>query len=126
MCTFIGIESVAANALIELFERKNKREVSFDTLARYGMRVVRILQEQSEEEVILLLSRKYQINMIENYSDFFEADFSSGGHGVFRLKGEDKQETLKALKEYFRYTMSMQMLNAFTSDDALQELGLCA
>lgn len=126
MYTFIGIESVAANALIELLEKRDEREVSFDTLARYGMRVVRILQEQSEEEVILLLSRKYQINMIENYSDFFEADFSSGGQGVFRLKGEDKQETLKALKQYFRYTMSMQMLNAFTSNDALQELGLCA
>ena len=126
VCTFIGIESVAANALIELLEKRDEREVSFDTLARYGMRVVRILQEQSEEEVILLLSRKYQINMIENYSDFFEADFSSGGQGVFRLKGEDKQETLKALKQYFRYTMSMQMLNAFTSNDALQELGLCA
>lgn len=126
MCTFIGIESVAANALIELLEKRDEREVSFDTLARYGMRVVRILQEQSEEEVILLLSRKYQVNMIENYSDFFEADFFSGGQRVFRLKGENKQETLKALKKYFRLTMSMQMLNAFTSDDALQELGLCA
>lgn len=126
MCTFIGIESVAANALIELLERKDEREVSFDTLVRYGMRVVRVLQEYSDEEVILLLSRKYQINMIENYSDFFEADFSCGGHGVFRLKGEDKQKTLDALKEYFRWTMSIQMLDAFTSDDALQELGLCA
>lgn len=126
MCTFIGIESVAANALIELLEKRDEREVSFDTLARYGMRVVRILQEHSDEEVILLLSRKYQVNMIENYSDFFEADFSSGGQRVFRLKGENKQETLKALKKYFRLTMSMQMLNAFTSDDALQELGLCA
>lgn len=126
MCTFIGIESVAANALIELLERKDEREVSFDTLVRYGMRVVRVLQEHSDEEVILLLSRKYQINMIENYSDFFEADFSCRGHGVFRLKGEDKQKTLDALKEYFRWTMSMRMLDAFTSDDALQELGLCA
>ncbi len=126
MCTFIGIESVAANALIELLEKKDEREVSFETLARYGMRVVRILQECSDEEVILLLSRKYQINMIENYSDFFEADFSRGGQGLNRLKGENKQETLEALKKYFRLTMSMQMLNAFTSEDALQELGLCA
>lgn len=126
MCTFIGIESVAANALIELLDKRGEREVSFDMLARYGMRVVRILQEQSEEEVVLLLSRKYQINMIESYSDFFEADFSSGGQGVFRLKGEDKQETLRALKQYFRNTMSKQILNAFTSNDALQELGLCA
>lgn len=126
MCTFIGIESVAANALIELFEKRDEREISFDTLVRYGMRVVRVLQEHSNEEAVLLLSRKYQINMIENYSDFFEADLSCVGHGVFRLKGEDKQKTLETLKSYFRWTMSMQLLDAFMSEDALQELGVSA
>lgn len=124
MCTFIGIESIAANALIELFEKRNEREVSFDTLVRYGMQVVRILQEKTNNEVILLLSRKYQINMVENYSDFFEVDYSSGGNGVFRLKGTDKQETLQELKEYFRWTLSFQILDALISDDALHVLGV--
>lgn len=124
MCTFIGIESVAANALIELFEKRNETEISFDTLVRYGMQVVRILQEKTNDEIVLLLSRKYQINMVENYSDFFEADFSSDGSGVFRLKGTNKQETLQALKEYFRWTLSIQLLNAFMSDDALHILGV--
>ena len=124
MCTFIGIESVAANALIELLEKRNEREISFDTLVRYGMQVVRILQEKTHAEVVLLLSRKYQINMVENYSDFFEADFSSGSNGVFRLKGADKQETLQALKDFFRWTLSIQILDAFTSDDALHVLGV--
>ena len=124
MCTFIGIESVVANALIELFEKRNEREISFDVLVRYGMQVVRILQEKTHDEVVLLLSRKYQVNMIENYSDFFEADFSSGGSGVFRLKGNNKQETLQALKEYFRWTLSIQILDAFMSDDALNVLGV--
>ncbi len=124
MCTFIGIESVAANALIELLEKQDKREISFDTLVRYGMQVVRILQEETQDDVVLLLSRKYQISMVENYSDFFEADFSSNGDGVFRLKGTDKQETLQALKEHFRWTLSIQLLDAFVSDDALRELGV--
>ena len=124
MCTFIGIESVAANALIELFEKRNETEISFDTLVRYGMQVVRILQEKTNDEIVLLLSRKYQINMVENYSDFFEADFSAGGNGVFRLKGKNKQETLQALKEYFRWTLSIQLLDAFMSDDALHVLGV--
>ncbi len=124
MCTFIGIESVAANALIELLEKRDEREISFDTLVRYGMQVIRILQEKTHDEVVLLLSRKYQINMVENYSDFFEADFSSGGSGMFRLKGADKQKTLQSLKEYFRWTLSIQVLDAFMSDDALHVLGV--
>ncbi len=126
MCTFIGIESVAANALIELFEKKNIREVSFDVLVKYGMGIVRYLEKERQEEVILLFSRKYQISMIENYSDFFEADFFGDGNGVFRLKGNDKTETLLSLKEYFRWTMSTRMINAFLSKEALDELKLAA
>ncbi len=124
MCTFIGIESVAANALIELFEKRNETEISFDTLVRYGMQVVRILQGKTNDEIVLLLSRKYQINMVENYSDFFEADFFADGSGVFRLKETNKQETLQALKEYFRWTLSIQLLDAFMSEDALHVLGV--
>lgn len=127
MCTFIGIESVAANALIELLEKRNEREVSFDMIVRYGTRVARVLQESFNEEPILLLSRKYQINMIENYSDFFEADLSSGGQGVlFRSKGEDKQKIIEALTKNFRCTMGIQLLEAFMSVDALHELGVSA
>ena len=124
MYTFIGIESIAANALIELFEKQNKNEISFDNLVRYGMQVVRVLQEKSNNEVVLLLSRKYQINMLESYSDFFEADYSVGGSGVFRLKKPEQNNTLQDLKEFFRWTLSIQILEAFLSDDALHVLGV--
>lgn len=127
MYTFIGIESIVANALIELFEKRNEREVSFDTIVRYGTRVARVLQENVNEEPVLLFSRKYQINMLENYSDFFEADLAAGGQGTFfRLKGEDKQKTIEALTKNFRCTMGMQLLEAFLSEDALHELGVGA
>lgn len=127
MCTFIGIESVVANALIELLDKRDEREVSFDMLVRYGTRVVRVLQESFGEDPVLLLSRKYQINMIEHYSDFFEADLSYGGQGVFfRLKGEDKQKMIEALTKNFRCTMGMSFLEAFMSEDALHELGVGA
>lgn len=127
MCTFIGIESVVANALIELLDKRDEREVSFDMLVRYGTRVVRVLQESFGEDPVLLLSRKYQINMIEHYSDFFEADLSYGGRGVFfRLKGEDKQKMIEALTKNFRCTMGMSFLEAFMSEDALHELGVGA
>lgn len=124
MCTFIGFESVTANALIELLEKRNELEVSFDTLVRYGTQVVRILQEKSNDDPVLLFSRKYQINMLENYSDFFESDLSYGGQRMFRLKCEDKQKTLHALTTNFRWTMGMPLLEAFMSVDALHELGI--
>lgn len=127
MCTFIGIESVTANALIELLERRNEREVSFDMLVRYGTQVARVLQESFHEEPVLLFSRKYQISMIENYPDFFETDLSCSGQSMlFRLKGEDKQKTIEALTKHFRCTIGMQLLQAFMSVEALHELGVSA
>lgn len=126
MCTFIGIESVAANALIELFEDRQVTEVSFDTLVKYGMRIVRILEKETNEDVILLFSRKYQLSMIENYSEFFEAEFSNDGNGRFKLKGNDPKKTLEKLKLYFRWTMSIKMIEAFLSKEALSELNIAA
>lgn len=121
MCTFIGIECLAANALIEILDKTEKREVSFDTIVRYGMEVVRILQRQTGEEAVLLLSKKYQINMIENYSEFFEVDFSDSNQGIFKLK---EDVSLDDLKNYFRWTMSVRLVDAFVSPEAIRELGV--
>lgn len=35
MCYYIGIEDLAANALIELYDRNETRSVSFKTLTEY-------------------------------------------------------------------------------------------
>ena len=121
MCTFIGIECLAANALIEILEKTNKREVSFDTLVRYGMEVVRVLQQKTGEEAVLLLSKKYQINMIENYSDYFEVDFTTPDEGIFKLKDAI---TLEDLSNYFRWTMSVKLIDAFMAPEAIRELGV--
>lgn len=123
MCTFIGIECLAANALIEILDRTQKREVSFDTIVRYGMEVVRVLQRQTGEEAVLLLSKKYQINMIENYSEFFEVDFGDRNHGIFKLR---ETASLDDLKNYFRWTMSVRLVDAFVSPEAIRELGVYA
>lgn len=123
MCTFIGIECLAANALIEILDRTQKREVSFDTIVRYGMEVVRVLQRQTGDEAVLLLSKKYQINMIENYSEFFEVDFGDRNHGIFKLR---ETVSLDDLKNYFRWTMSVRLVDAFVSPEAIRELGVSA
>ena len=130
MSVFIGMEEITANALIELMERKREKEVSFDTLVKYGMHVVRVFKQRTGVEAILLLSREYQLSMLEDYSDFFEATFTSDGNGLFRLKNvgedEDLRTKLSDLKSCFRWTMSRQMIDAFLSEEAIQELGIVA
>lgn len=124
MPTFIGIESLAANALIELMEKAHTREVSFDTLVRYGMEVVRIFGMQTGEEAVLLLSRQDQLDMIENYSEYFEVEFSGTYTGTFRLRDTVSSSELEKLKERFRWTMTVRLFEAFMSPDALQKLGV--
>jgi len=122
MCMFIGIESLVANALIELFEKTEKREVDFETLYKYGMRVVRYLEKQGEE-AILLLSEKYQLDMVEKYSEYFDVELYSSEKGVFRLKENVK---IDDLKNYYRWTMSIKAIKAFMSAEAIKELGIAA
>ena len=123
MYTFIGIESLAANALISLLEENNVRVVSFDTLVNYGMEITRIYKRDTGEDAILLLSREYQLNMIANYSDFFDVKIDNAGQGVFCLK-EDVD--LEQVKFYFRYTMKISLLKAFLAPEVLEKLGVLA
>jgi len=120
---FIGIESLAANALIEIINKTNRREVDFASLVKYGMKIVKLIQEQTGEEAILLLSKKYQMNMIDDYSDFFEMKINANGYDVFKLRDDI---TAEDLSEYFRWTMSIRVIRAFMSEEAIMELGVVA
>ena len=121
MCAFIGIETLAANALIELLNKSDKREVTFDTLVRYGMAIVRFYQQETGDEAVLLLSRKYQTNMVDNYSNLFDVKMDETGEGTFTLKEGVSVEDLEC---YFRWNLSMKLLNAFVAPEALQTLGV--
>lgn len=47
MCVRIGMEDLAANALIELIRASdNSRFVSYSAMEKYGLEVSRILQEK--------------------------------------------------------------------------------
>lgn len=123
MTKFIGIESLAANALIELMENNGTREVTFDALVSYGLKVVQILEEETGDEAILLLSEKYRRSMLADYSEFFELGHPNIQCGSLRLK---ETADLEDLKNYFRWTMSVHLYEAFTSPAALRELGVFA
>ena len=122
MYTFIGIESLAANALISLLEKDPSiREISFHTLVDYGMEIIRIYRFKTGDEAVLPLSREYQMNMVANYSDFFDVQMESDGQGLFRLKEGIGADTLR---DYFQWTMDQALLDAFQAPEALEKLGV--
>lgn len=67
MCNFIGMEYLAALALIE----DDVSEISLSDLNNYGIKVMKTLEENSIDS-IFLFSDKYALELVRNYSDCFE------------------------------------------------------
>ena len=69
---YIGIEDVAANALIQaLRKNENVRFLSYTTIEAYGNRVVEKLSADNKKAV-LIFSRNRTEALYRNYSQFFE------------------------------------------------------
>lgn len=120
MYRFIGIEDLAANALIELLEKNNCRRVDFETLVKYGNAVTKVLRENGDEAT-LLLSKEYTNELIRNYSDFFEIDHSDQRSDAIVLRDE---KTVEDLRNRFRAFLTLDCLLAFTDSKSLAELGV--
>lgn len=85
MSFYIGIEDLAANAMIELFsEPGTGRFVTYQELEEYGDAVIQYLAGHGEKAV-LIMSRNSTNAMFRDYSDFFEEESSEAGLGI-RLK----------------------------------------
>ena len=120
MCVYIGIEDLAANALIELLsQNQGLRFVSYKKLESYGAEVVKFLNSRGEK-AILILSRDTTNDMFRNYSDIFEEAFCDGALGI-RLK--DKV-TMEDLINKFRGYLSWDVLLAFINEQTVAMLGV--
>ena len=75
MCFYIGIEDLAANALIEILQSKNGDDsqniVTYAELEKYGAEVVHYLGEQGEKAV-LILSRENTNHILCRYSRHYQ------------------------------------------------------
>lgn len=120
MCVYIGIEDLAANALIELISKdQDTRFVSYIELENYGSEVVKFLNSRGEK-AILILSRDSTNDMFRNYSDIFEEALCDDSLGI-RLK---EQVTLEDLINKFRGYLSWDVLLAFINEQTVAKLGV--
>ena len=114
MCAYIGIEDLAANALIEILNNKQNEEegfVSYSVLEEYGLEVVKLLSEKGKDAV-LILSREETRKMLRNYSDIFVECVVNGQMGI-ALKDS---VTVEDLIVKFRGYLSFEVLLAFMSE----------
>lgn len=125
MCYYIGIEDLAANAMIEILEKKQKDgenldcpfSVTLKDLEEYGAEVVRYINQTSQEKALLILSRASTAYMFRNYSDFFEATDEEGS--AIKLR---EGKTVEDLKEKFRSYKALDLINAYMAEATVKVL----
>ena len=119
MCFYIGIEDLAANALIELLKKNsNKRFVTYSEIEKYGNAVVKILKE-NKEKAVLILSRDSTEALFRNYSDFFEEDADENGMLGIKLKmGKEISDLIRQFRGY----LALDVLLAFVDKKSVDML----
>ena len=115
---YIGIEDLAANALIEcLLKTENARFVTYKQLEEYGSEVIRFLNNKGEN-AILILSRERTNDMFRNYSDFFEEESTEKGLGIKLKEGKSCNDLI----EKFRGYLAWDVLLAFVNEQTVAKL----
>lgn len=117
MCFYIGIEDLAANALIETLEKSGKRFLTYDEIENYGSKVIQFLNKNGEKAV-LILSRESTNDLFRSYSEFFEERQEKNIKGI-ALKENKKVEDLI---EQFRGYLALDVLKAFIDEKSVQAL----
>lgn len=122
MCFYIGIEDLAANALIEILKTKEDAQterccVTLAELEAYGNQVIQYLNERGEKAV-LILSRENTSLMFRNYSDFFEEVETDEGVSIALKEGK----TVSDLVEKFRTYLALDLMMAFMNTETVRVL----
>ena len=119
MCITIGIEDLAANALIERINRGKVAFVSYADLECYGAKVVDILKSQGKVARCLLSGADTR-EMYLGYSHIFEEKEVNTVKGVALKDGV----TVSDLIEKFRGYLAWDVLLALVDTQALKSLNL--
>lgn len=113
----IYIEDLVANALIELIERHNVREISLGSLKKYGDTVVEKLEERNIEAFVLIYG-EIVAAFIEDYNYLFNV-FTINNKTYFQLKNNYDSQYLR---DHFRAFQNIETTIAMTNDKCIKTL----
>lgn len=119
MCFYIGIEDLAANALIEVLKTKEDSQfskycITLAELENYGNQVIRYLNEKGEK-AILILSRENTSLMFRDYSDFFKEVETEDGIAISLREGKTVSDLVKKFRTYLAYDVMMAFMKAVSA-----------
>ena len=111
---YIGLEDLAANAMIEIMEKRMRDGkplvqpcFTYRDLESYGSKVVKYINKETDDTAMLILSRASTLNMLRNYSEFFEE--TEDEHGIKLREGK----SVENLKFTFRAYKGKGLIDAF-------------
>lgn len=113
MCTFIKMEYLVANALVELYERKSIDKISLNEIKEYGIKVEEELIN-NKIHAILLYSSEYIKEFLEDCSDWFEKDDE-----YIKIR---EGKTIQEVREHFLSYISVDILLAMLNENVLKVL----
>ncbi len=116
ICTFIKMEYLVANALVELYEKKQVDSISLEDVRRYGVKVEEVLNEKENSRAILLYSNNYTKEFLQDYSDWFELvnDCVKIRHGV----------TIDDIRDHILSYISLDILIALLNENSLKVINV--
>lgn len=124
MSMYIGIEDLAANALISLLLIRTDESqpfVSFCTLKEYGLKVVKKLKEL-QEEAVFIYSPQSTARLFTDYSQYFELCVNAQEEGIRLRHGV----TIEDLWVKFQTVIAVKLLRVMRDQDLLRSLNLAA
>ena len=126
MCYYIGIEDLAANALIECLKKETETRdlsnyvITYSNLEKYGAQVVETLNKKNEK-AILIFGRDSTNMMFRSYSDFFMEKDSAEGKGISLREGKTVGDLIKR----FRMYVSIDLLLSYMAKSSLSGIKVC-
>ncbi len=113
--TFIGVEYLAAVALINIYKNKNEKKVELNALNDYGIKAIKKINENHIDAVVLL-SSNYTEQLVRDYSDCFFIH-EENGQEYLVLK-----TSIEELNRRFIGYLSLDILKILMSQDILEGL----
>lgn len=115
MCTFIKMEYLVANALVELYENKKIDKISLDSIQNYGIKVEKVLNK-SGTQAILLYSNRYTKEFLQDYSEYFAFE-----NNYIKIKSG---VTIDDIRNHILSYVSVDILLALLDENSLKAINV--
>lgn len=115
MCTFIKMEYLVANALVELYENKKIDKISLASIQNYGIKVEKVLNK-SGTQAILLYSSQYTKEFLQDYSDYFTFE-----NNYIKIKSG---VTIDDIRNHILSYVSVDILLALLDENSLKAINV--